>query len=61
MTKKSVYMKHIRRLELEKALLTEMLIEERRLRVTAYQWYRKRLMSRWLSLMEMLWMSYRDK
>lgn len=58
-TKRAVYLKHIKRLEEEKRLLTEMLIQERRLRKAAYGWYRGRLRSRFWWLVD--FMLTRDK
>lgn len=58
-TKKQVYLNHIKRLEQQNRELVEMLLYERRLRIAAYAYYRKRLLSPLYRLIDMyafLWM-----
>ena len=51
------YLKHIRRLQAEKAVLASMLAEERAKRCEAYRWYQRRLHSRWWSAFDFIMMS----
>lgn len=62
MTKKQVYLNHIKRLESQNRELVEMLLHERNLRKRAYTWYQERLRSKlWLWVDLLLLQNWKDK
>lgn len=56
-----VYMNHIKRLEAHNRELASALVEERIYRKKAYDWYQKRLLSRWMAIFDMMTWSMRSK
>jgi hypothetical protein len=53
-TERATYLRHIKRLQDDRALLTDMLVTERRLRRDAYKFYAKRLRSRFWFVMDLM-------
>jgi hypothetical protein len=53
-TNMRVYLNQIQRLMTRNALLSEMLTNERALRIDAYQWYRKRLRNKFCNLIDII-------
>ena len=58
---RTVYLKHIERLQERNRLLSEVLADERRLRKAAYKWYEGRLRSRLWWFIDLMLMASRDK
>lgn len=58
MTKDQVYLNHIKRLKAENKLLLEMVLEERKMRIQAWCYVRKKLQSKiWTIMQTVLFMA----
>jgi hypothetical protein len=57
-TEKQIYIKQIKRLQRQNAILAEVIAEERCLRQKAYAWYMKRLNSRFMWLFDLIGSEY---
>jgi hypothetical protein len=56
-TERTNYLNHIRRLQVENAVLRAVVVQERLQRQAAYGWYFKKLQSRWMWIMDFWMMS----